>query len=195
MPEFRKKIPIRRAAFKQVGDYKRHKENLREDFNKRCGYCDDPDSWKHTFYEIDHFVPKKYLKIISESDYENLVYACRHCNNAKGAKWPTEDEKRHNNGQKGFIDPCDPKYGEQFERNRLGEIQYRTGLAEYMYRELKLYHRRHAVIWNLEKLDSEIDKIENYLRIRKNSRLEKMLLLLLCQYRNYIKELNAAANN
>ncbi len=58
MPEFRESTPKRRAILKQKKDYRSYKKELREDFNKRCGYCDDPDSWKDAFYEIDHFVPK-----------------------------------------------------------------------------------------------------------------------------------------
>jgi len=105
MPEFRETTPKRRTDFKHK-KYSSYKKELREDFGGRCGYCNDPDSYRDTFYETDHFVPKKYLKTISENDYGNLVYACRHCNNAKRDKWPTKDEEKHNNGQEGFIDPC-----------------------------------------------------------------------------------------
>lgn len=185
MPEFRKRTPTRRTDFTQK---KGRKEALREDFNRRCGYCDDPDSYQNAYYEIDHFVPKKHLKTISENDYRNLVYACRHCNNAKGDKWPTKDEKKHNNGQEGFIDPCSQTYDEQFERNSRGEIRGMTMLGKYMYKELKLYLTRHAVIWNLERIDAHIQGIENLSGM--TPQLKEMYIELLREYRNRRKELD-----
>ena len=41
---------------------------------------------------------------ISPTEYSNLVYSCRSCNNSKRAKWPTGDENVHNDGEQGFID-------------------------------------------------------------------------------------------
>ncbi len=189
MPELKETTPKRRTDFKQKKRYNSYKKELREDFSGRCGYCNDQDSYRNAFYEIDHFVPKKHLNTIPENDYGNLVYACRHCNNAKWDKWPTEDEKRHNNRKEGFIDPCNKAYDEQFERNRLGEIRSRTTLGKYMHKALKLYLRRHAVIWNLERIDSFIDEIENLNEIY--PRLKETYTQLLCQYRSCRKKLDA----
>ena len=103
--DFRHRTPKRRENPEAKNHYSDYKPELREDFNERCGYCGDHDFFRQSYYEIDHFVPRKKLKVIALNDYSNLVYACRSCNNAKRAKWPTGDEKVHNDGKVGFIDP------------------------------------------------------------------------------------------
>ena len=120
--DFRHKTPSRRVNSPTKSDYKKYRKELREDFNERCGYCGDHDFFRQTYYEIDHFVPQDKLKTISPNEYSNLVYSCRSCNNSKRAKWPTNDEHVHNDGRIGFIDPCDPKYAEQFQRGADGSI-------------------------------------------------------------------------
>ncbi len=165
MPKFRLKTPKRRKESKKTNQYQDHKADLKEDFNHRCGYCDAPDKWRDTFYEIDHFVPKTLLITIGIAEYSNLVYSCRYCNNAKRNKWPTKDEKVHNDGKKGFIDPCNPSYDECFERDENGfirPIEKEDKLSGYIYRELRLDHRRHANYWILEKLEVILLRIESY---------------------------------
>jgi hypothetical protein len=184
MIKFRNITPTRRTNVRSVNKASEYKSELREDFNRRCGYCDDVDSWRDTFYEVDHFVPKVYLKTISENNYSNLVYSCRHCNNAKRAKWPTKCEKKHNNGSEGFIDPCDLSYDAQFYRNSFGEIKPKTALGEYMYKEMKLYLRRHVIVWKLERLDNLIREMKMLLG---NS---DELLSLYQEHKKYIDELH-----
>src|ERR1700737_2453573 len=61
---------------------------LREDFQDRCAY-----SMQHQLrvglrsMEVDHFNPK--LPQNQRHRYQNLFLATRHCNNMKGANWPT----------------------------------------------------------------------------------------------------------
>lgn len=45
MPKLREKDPERRDIKKKKKCYRSYKKELREDFNKRCGYCDDHDCW------------------------------------------------------------------------------------------------------------------------------------------------------
>jgi len=78
MNKLRERIPKRRSNPKQVSRYRDYKNDLREDFNCRCGYCDDEDIWaggKKSFH-IDHFVPRKHLKTILDKEYSNLIYSC-----------------------------------------------------------------------------------------------------------------------
>ena len=165
MPKFRLTTPVRRSNSRNTNQYTKHKDDLREDFNHRCGYCDDLDDWRNAFYEIDHFVPRGYLKNILIHTYSNLVYSCRLCNRAKDNKWPTKDENVHHNGREGFIDPCDPAYDSHFTRNESGEIlPINNKLSRYMYKALMLYKPRHSIIWKIEQIKrtlTETDKYEN----------------------------------
>lgn len=160
MTDFRHRKPTRRENQEAKSHYTDYRPELREDFNERCGYCGDHDFFRQTYYEIDHFVPRKKLKTIALNDYSNLVYSCRSCNNSKRAKWPTGDEKVHNNGKVGFIDPCDETYADQFHRGKDGSIIARTELGEWMWKALNFGNPAHRVIWNLEEIRKRIRQME-----------------------------------
>lgn len=156
MEDFRKVTPFRRTNVENSKDISKYKNLLRQDFNERCGYCGDHEFFRDSFYEIDHFVPKKYLKTISETEYSNLVYSCRACNNFKRAKWPTQDENIHNNGKEGFIDPCNSEYTEQFKRINDGSIYPVTDLGSWMWSALNLGNPIHRIKWKLEQVRCKI---------------------------------------
>lgn len=189
MSVFREHTPKRRAITTVVNKYGDHRSDLIIDYKNRCGYCNDIESYRITWFEIDHFVPKGYLKTITETDYSNLVYACRSCNNAKRAKWPTKDEKIHHQNDIGFIDPCDDTYNSQFDRLNNGRIVPKTKLGGWIYNSLKLYKPQHEVIWNIELLDTLIDEINAVLEHSPSDNLKERLTLCLLEYRKYIKEL------
>lgn len=161
MGDFRKRTPIRRTNAPKESKYSNYKPLLRIDFNERCGYCGDHDFFSQTYYEVDHFVPKKYLKTKTPTDYSNLVYCCRACNNFKRAKWPTQDENRPHDGVKGFIDPCDASYQNQFERLSDGAIHSITKLGDWMWSALNFGNPIHRIIWSLEQLKVCIDKLKS----------------------------------
>ncbi len=160
MALFRKQTPQRRTNVAVKADYGDYKADLQKDFNFRCGYCDDLDNYQNAFYEIDHFVPHAYCKVLQKNSYSNLVYTCRHCNNAKSDKFPTKDETIHHDGTIGFIDPCHADYANQLERER-GKIIPITPLGVYMWREMKLYFLRHELVHTLERLDTNIRALRN----------------------------------
>ena len=56
---FRKTHPSRATEVTVQNDYRKYREQLRADFNCRCGYCDDRDVPRAERFEIDHFVPQK----------------------------------------------------------------------------------------------------------------------------------------
>ncbi|AKB81441.1 hypothetical protein MSBR3_0863 [Methanosarcina barkeri 3] len=191
MNDFRNVQPQRRPSPRHVSKYRLYKEDLRQDFKKCCGYCGDEECWgggKRVFH-IDHFVPRKILVNISEESYNNLVYSCFYCNNKKRADWPTGNENVHNDGIKGYIDPCDPTYGQQFMRNDLGEIIPLTPLGNYMYSRLGLSLRRHPLIWNLCRLEKRIVKLKELHKIGKLNENTKEFLEVLIEYTEYIEEL------
>lgn len=187
MPLFRTSYPVRRDIKTKVTSHSAHRDDLRKDFNQRCGYCDDRDYYKITYYEIDHFVPEDVMVTMSNTAYANLVYACRSCNNSKRAKWPSGDENVAILNEQGFIDPCDEEYAHQFERDEAGRIVPKTTLGRWMYVALKLSKPQHQIIHQLEILDSLIAQIEN--EVEKRPELEPALTELLKKYRRYIREL------
>jgi uncharacterized protein (TIGR02646 family) len=189
MANFRKQTPKRRSITRTVKKYSEHKNDLKKDFNNRCGYCNDIDTWKNTWFEIDHFVPKNKLKKISITDYSNLVYSCRACNNSKRSKWPTENESIHNSNDKGFIDPCDDEYGNNFARDDNGKIIYLSKLGKWMYLNLKLYLPQHEIIWNIELLYLMIEELEQIRISNNNVEIKDELLIIYREFKNYIESL------
>jgi hypothetical protein len=189
MIPFRKETPIRSDIKTVVSKYSDHREELKKDYKRRCGYCNDIDTWRTVWFEVDHFVPQKYLKTIKDTDYSNLVYACRSCNNSKRAHWPTEDELIHYKDDKGFIDPCDNEYEKQFDRLDNGRIIHQTQLGKWMYYKLKLHKPQHEIIWQIEELDNLIEECENVLKTIENDALKNKVLGLYREYRKYTKQL------
>lgn len=191
MIPFRIETPIRRDIKTVVNKYSDHKDELKKDYKSRCGYCNDIDVWRTVWFEIDHFVPKKYLKTIKETDYSNLVYSCRSCNNSKRAHWPTEDELIHHKNNEGFIDPCDSEYEKQFLRDNNGRIIHQTQLGKWMYYKLKLHKPQHEIIWQIEELDNLIEECEKLLETLESDTLKNKVLGLYREYRKYTKQLGS----
>lgn len=198
MSIFRNHTPDRRPITAEVNHYSEHRGDLKFDFENRCGYCNDIDTWRLMSFEIDHFIPqnknkKPFLTIKANKDYSNLVYACKSCNNSKSNKWPTNDETISNQNDEGFLDPCDKEYNKQFNRLAQGRIVPFTKLGEWIFNELKLYKPQHEIIWNIEQLDILIDEIKALLPTIANEKvtrkLKDRLLAVHEEYRNYTKQL------
>lgn len=193
MYPLRKIIPKRRISVHSVSDYKSYKDFLHEDFNGKCGYCDDKFTWRTTWFEIDHLIPQKKFPHRNAADYNNLVYSCRSCNNSKRSKWPTEDEHVWNDGIIGFIDPCDPNYDRQFMRKKDGTIKYQTELGKWLLHALKLHRPQHQIIWIIEQLNNNIEELESILTSVKDEDIKNSIknnLLSLHQfYRKYTIQL------
>ncbi len=131
---------------------------LKTDFNGRCGYCNSFDQRRNNDFEVDHYVPRRVLSTIRHNDYFNLVYSCKSCNRSKSGKWPSNDEMIHLVGNTGFVDPADPNYSSHFIRYDFGEIYWVTPNGKWMYEELSLFHDQHAVSWMLEKIRMAIEE-------------------------------------
>lgn len=190
MIPFRKETPKRRDIKAVVKKYSDHKNDLKMDFKYRCGYCNDIDIWRTAWFEIDHFVPQKYLKNIKETDYSNLVYSCRSCNNSKRAHWPTGSELIHNQYNEGFIDPCNDEYGLQFVRGLDGRITYNTKLGKWMFYKLKLHKPQHEVIWNIEETYNLINECKEVLKEVTSPIIKDRLLILYEKYVEYTLKLS-----
>ena len=192
---FREFTPVRRNITTPVSHYSEHRNHLIIDFKKRCGYCNGINLYRIAPFEIDHFIPRKrnktiFLTIKSETDYSNLIYSCRSCNNAKRNKWPTEDQNIPNKDDKGFIDPCQEEYGRQFNRLPNGRIVPTTKLGNWMLKELKLDKPQHEIIYNLEQLDEIIDELHGLILDLEDLDLYRRITSLLLKYRAYIRQLS-----
>ena len=180
MDDFRYRTPARRLKPSIQVNYSNYKPELREDFNERCGYCGDHDFFRNTFYEIDHFVPKKKLIKIKENTYSNLVYSCRSCNNSKREKWPTDSETIHNDGKVGFIDPCCPDFPKQFRRGKDGSIIPESQIGLWIYKALNFANPVHRITWTMERLRVDMIAILNKINagnadLTVHSRLQQLL--------------------
>ncbi|HDV6632356.1 TPA: HNH endonuclease [Legionella pneumophila] len=72
-----------------MDDYKKYKPKLREEFSYACAYCEtrETELGGSQSFHIDHYRPKKIFPELTYS-YNNLIYACRNCNQYKSDFWP-----------------------------------------------------------------------------------------------------------
>lgn len=168
MIPFREKLPVRRInpTKSQKGlNWAAHKPELREDFHRRCGYCDAHDDYRHTYYEVDHFVPKDFCKkdkSIGLTEYSNLVYSCKYCNLGKMSLWPSGSATVFHVNDEGFIDPCDGAYADQFERTDDGMIVWKSELGKWMFQTAFKFDERAdgiRLLYNIKQLDTTIQAL------------------------------------
>jgi len=178
-----KKKPIRTCT-KTYKNYSSFKKYIVEDFNNRCGYCDDLDKFHggRNNYQIDHFKPKK-LFLALETDYSNLVYSCPFCNRAKWDKWKEKD---------GFIDPCDEEYDNHLERNARGQIKCKSEQGQYIHINLNLHLRRHELLWMIEKLQEQSTEIDRQLNLLDDG--HELEIVILREFRKIQQEINRYTN-
>jgi hypothetical protein len=164
----RDRLPERRPVptLNPIGtNWSEHKPDLREDFHQHCGYCGSFDGFSHTYFEVDHFVPKSLFEIkgmITYCQYNNLVYSCKFCNNIKSSKWPSKDENIPNINDEGFIDPEKTEYDNQIYRSNKGSIRWHTNLGKWMVEEgFKFDERDYEIklLWELNQLRKAIVKL------------------------------------
>jgi hypothetical protein len=150
-------------------NWSEHKADLQEDFHSHCGYCGSYDGFRHTYFEVDHFVPKSLFEVtghITYCQYDNLVYACKFCNNKKLAQWPSNDENVSNINDEGFIDPCDSEYDDHLFRTATGTIRWNTTLGKWIVEKgFKFDERDFSIklLWELNQVRRILDKLRNEL--------------------------------
>ncbi|MEP5340470.1 MAG: HNH endonuclease signature motif containing protein [Algibacter sp.] len=146
-------------------NHSKHKPNLEEDFHHHCGYCGAYDGFGYTrtYFEIDHFVPKDFLKKTNSDigfcKYDNLVYSCRFCNNSKSDLWPSEDDKIHHKNNEGFVDPCIDDFDNHLYRTSDGAILWKTDLGKWMATQAFKFDERQEeikVLWNYNQIRIQI---------------------------------------
>lgn len=106
--------------------YKSYHDWLRDEFMFRCVYCLHREKWygRETTFHIDHFLPA--AENPNETlQYDNLIYACGTCNNAK-------------RDILGISDPCSVAYGECVRVEEDGRIRSLNPSGESLVRKLRL---------------------------------------------------------
>lgn len=175
---FRNYTPTRTCS-KSFDNYSAYKPYLEKDFCKKCGYTACSQMWfggRRTF-QIDHLRPEsQYPELINV--YSNLVYCCSYVNRAK---WDDDSPN--------YLDPCDVDYNLHFERNDSGFIVPKSSQARYMVERMHLNLFRYAIIWNLDRLQERIKKLEsvdNSSQEIKDLKLEALEELF--KYLDYLEE-------
>lgn len=142
-----------------------HKPDLREDFHMHCAYCGSFDGFSHTWFEVDHFIPKALFTKTAKiglCQYSNLVYSCKFCNNIKSSKWPSGDETISFVNDMGFVDPELEVYDAHLYRTDSGSIRWQTELGKWMVEVgFKFDERDYCVklLWNLNQLRQSIETL------------------------------------
>ena len=163
---------------------KTNKKYLKQDFHSRCAYCDDWDFYYGgaMAFHVEHFAPKeKFPDLIHR--YENLLYACPYCNEAKSDKWPSDSAAISVVGEEGFVNPCEAEYDVHLERTLDGKINSKSELGNYMISNLKLYLKRHQIFYKIDQIDQKRTSIKQKIDEGKAngqdmSRLEETLMAL-----------------
>ena len=193
---FRGQVPTRSTTVEPRNNYRDYKGELRADFGRRCGYCDELDEYFGGVQgaHIDHFAPKKEFLHL-EAVYDNLVYACPFCNRAKSNKWIGDDSSVPNNGTEGFVDPCSPEFDEHLARDTTGRVVSLTHLGQYMVDNLNLRLMRHQFIWQAQRLAQLAEELDELIPLVRDNRPVYLELLELQQrnfsdYRMYLRRAN-----
>lgn len=81
---------VRTQSPPQYSDYTRYKSFLRIEFGHSCTFCDvrEPELGGVQSFCVEHYKPQNRFPKL-ETEYSNLLYACRHCNQWKGSYWPS----------------------------------------------------------------------------------------------------------
>lgn len=161
MAVLKRKIPKHSYSGDKWKTNPTNKKYLAIDFDHHCAYCDDKDVYSggERAYEVEHFAPKSKFPALKNT-YENLLYACPYCNGAKSNTWVSNDAAISVVGNKGFVSPCNVDYYTHLTRNADGTISATTELGKYMRKHLKLFLRRHSIIFLLEEVDKRCDQLE-----------------------------------
>ena len=162
MLDIHREKPSRKTGVNNRANYRDYKEDLRDDFNSRCGYCDDDDRFMggRRGFHIDHFAPKSKFEDL-ETVYSNLIYACPFCNISKSNDWPSNRSVENVVNDEGYVDPCDAQYDEHIARHDSGKIIAKSELGKYMHKKLKLHLMRHEMIWKHGQINQLINDLKN----------------------------------
>lgn len=171
--------------------YRDYKEDLIRDFGGRCAYCNLRRDSITTFFEIDHFIPKKVFEGKRDdllTDYNNLVLACKKCNLAKGKKFEGDISLPDPKNER-FYDPVETDYNTIFFRNDFGCISSHDQKGQQMIEDIRLYRPIHILGWVCEYLKNTIKKAESKIDETDNDEAKNKLAVAAQEMKNQHFEL------
>lgn len=172
-------ILIRRPCYSKkidgsyYADYHHYTEEIKEDCQERCVYCDALLSEHgNEGFHIDHFRPYVHFAGL-KSDPNNLVLACSKCNIWKSKNWPTDmyfHVHASHDGTTGFIDPFLDQLSNYFKVEQSGKLLTTGSVAKYMLELLHLnresriqLRRKRGIIHKAMQLNEIVDRKLNEL--------------------------------
>lgn len=180
----------RRKSYNVQTNYNGYRQEIREDCQYRCVYCDghEIEIGGERIMTLDHFRPKRCYPQL-ENDPNNLLLSCRTCNELKGHDWPAYGKKGTIDGEAGYIDPFELDRNDYFYVEVDGNLSPKKHPATYIIYTLDLNRRflrrirvlRATLSKSLPKFDeqltSEISIIDKLLSKKEITDLEKTILL------------------
>ena len=120
-------VPGRKHGPQGYANYEAYRDWLRDEFSFRCAYCLMRETWLRGSigFQIDHCIPQAQHPA-GTLDYDNLVYTCPWCNQAKaGVPVPN---------------PTEVAYGTALHVDDDGIIQAKNALGLVLIEGLRLAH-------------------------------------------------------
>lgn len=190
-----------RSAPPHQEKYPAYKPFLKKDFCGRCAYCNLQDTAITTPFEVDHFIPRavfEHGRMDLETDYRNLIYSCKKCNNAKRNQFAGNIASKNPTNEL-FYDPTVVDYNVIFFRNHLGAIDSEDKKGKESIIRLKLYRPIHILEWLCEEINETANRLEIAICREKDAlrkqKLESALNRINAQYRKYSHIFIAAYND
>jgi len=141
-------------------DYKVHLEQVQQDCQFRCVYCDIKlDEAGFEGFHIDHFRPVFIFPDL-RTDPENLVLACSKCNILKSKDWPSNSFDSIV-GSVGYLDPFVESRPSYFHVSETGELMQTQDPITYMVDVLALNRFSRVQIRRSRQLDKRYEEILN----------------------------------
>lgn len=166
-----KYIIRRRNDQKHYQSIQSYTENLKEDFHGLCGYCGKDMNIIPCPAEKDHLIPEslaeEYGKNELITDYYNLVYACKTCNQKKKKQWPFNHINFINDGNTGYVDPATDEYDNHLEFDSNGKIIAKTSIGQYMYNVFDFKNRLTEVWFRISQIQEQLSEVDS--KIQKNN--------------------------
>jgi len=129
----------RRAKYSIFTSYRQYRQEIREDCQGRCVYCDvhENEIGGQEFMTLDHFRPKdKYTGL--QHDPTNLLWSCTICNSSKANCWPAYGSTKTHVKRRGFVDPFSEDLHGYFDVAADGSLIALKHPSTFMINRLKL---------------------------------------------------------
>lgn len=160
----------RRKTYSTFSAYREYRQEIREDCQGRCVYCDahENEIGGAESMTLDHFRPKDKFGHLAH-DPSNLVWSCQTCNRNKSNYWPAIGTTSTFVKRGGFVDPFTEDMHEYFSIEASGELIPLKRPARYLIQTLKLNRQGVKVLREARRVLCEsraarLRKLSHYIR-------------------------------